>query len=363
MEQEEDSHHHLFNWNPRLIIVGGSHACRIADNIPSSQELEVIDLSIPRWRVTDESCARLAAERADVVQAGDEANTTVFYHLFDDSVYFSVDDEGNQELPVRSAVDGQLHIEGMLAVIDKESYKALYNVAFPVLAASGRAKKILFSPMQRYMVRPCCHDQGHMPNYLDPNYMAELSQSLIDLKQWLKDSAFVTSMKNYKVYSPDQAIEFLSRSPEELLSRGPEELQSRNADDPVSQDREEICIGKKLKVSTVWGSDPVHMSAEGYGMLAQFVVKTATDPNLKFTKADGKKKKSSSKTNIISWRGREPRGGGSGRNRRMFRGKNIPPGWRMGRGGSSSGISNFNSIEGTKNSTKSKGRKSLGNHL
>jgi hypothetical protein len=71
---------------------------------------------------------------------------------------------------------------------DRKFFKKLFNKSVPMLRAGADAKKLILSPLQRYIHAPCCDDNTHLTNY--GKYAAAMGSGLADIKQWLKDPVF-----------------------------------------------------------------------------------------------------------------------------------------------------------------------------
>jgi hypothetical protein len=154
--------------------------------------------------------------------------------IYDNYVFTSIDSEGNfipaQKLPRSS----KYHVAGDLVMPDRDYFKKLFNKSVPMLRAGGDAKKLILSPLLRYIHAPCCDDSTHLTNY--GKYAAAMGSGLADIKQWLKDLVFGKRIRNFRVMCSNSAI---------------------------GLDEEDDVISKR-QAKALYGKDPVHLSPVGY---------------------------------------------------------------------------------------------------
>ncbi len=70
----------------RVVMVGGSHSSRLIDEIDETC-LEVMDITVPGWRVTESNVDEKAKELAEIVSTTDQTRTTIVYQLYDNTSY------------------------------------------------------------------------------------------------------------------------------------------------------------------------------------------------------------------------------------------------------------------------------------
>ena len=68
----------------RVVMVGGSHSSRLIDEIDETC-LEVMDITVPGWRVTESNVNEKAKELAEIVSSTDQSRTTIVYQLYDNT--------------------------------------------------------------------------------------------------------------------------------------------------------------------------------------------------------------------------------------------------------------------------------------
>jgi hypothetical protein len=228
----------------RVIVIGGSHAGRLADCL-DDMGLEVIDLSVPGWTVTEKNVEKAVADLEKELSTSSDLDTVIIYQLFDNSVYFEVKEDGSRSLP--SKIDGKYHIAGELHMAERSVLKTLFSLALPLFRAGGENLKVIISPMMRYITNSCCADPAHLTNRGTMEYKTTMGERLVDMATWLKDIAFFKRIRNYKILNPV---------------------------DYVLEDGKYKRAAKKL--AKLW-EDPVHMKKEGYQIIATAFVNMVTE--------------------------------------------------------------------------------------
>ena len=100
--------------------------------------------------------------------------------------------------------------------------------------SGGRSNlKIILSALPRYVQGRCCEDQLHLTNFGTKEYATEIGTSLAQIPTWLDDLAHGKRITEYEVLCVSSAIGL--------------------EDNP-----------SKRELAKLWGSDPVHVTPEGY---------------------------------------------------------------------------------------------------
>jgi hypothetical protein len=117
------------------VFVGGSHAARLAAAAVSGG-LDVVNLTIPGFRVTKSSVDDLVPKIQDCVRKATK-RTVVIYPIYDNSVFFSAQDDGSRSLPMRDAADGRYNMPGDMVIADHPIIKNLVNNSIPLFRVGG----------------------------------------------------------------------------------------------------------------------------------------------------------------------------------------------------------------------------------
>ena len=86
------------------------------------------------------------------------------FQLYDSSIYFGSSDSGELSLPKRGK-DGRYHVVGELALAEWAALKKIFNISAPLLRAAGSNRKLILSPLPRYVQGKCCEDRQHITNF------------------------------------------------------------------------------------------------------------------------------------------------------------------------------------------------------
>jgi hypothetical protein len=256
-EAEYSSEHSEALYGKRIVMIGASHTARLA-NAMEDMGAVVVDLSIPGWRITGDNVSSQVQQLTSVLSEEYEGETYIIYQLFDNSVFFSSNDD-IQELPYRGQ-DGKYHVPGKLVLADRDEFKRLFTEILPLLRSGLDHKKFILSPLLRYTVRACCRDPDHLTNKRDGDFLQNQVSSLTEIFSWLSAMAFTRRIRNFSVINP---LELL----------GPE-------DD---------IVGFALAVSQYYKEDPVHLTGAGYADLcSQLVDRMSSEPLKRKTTGESK---------------------------------------------------------------------------
>ena len=218
-----------------FIVVGSSHAHRIAEALRGQGDT-VTSLADPTWRLTEENAATLANSLKTA--ASNNPSATVILQLYDSSVYYSSTGPGERSLP-RRGQDGHYHVPGDLVMADWPTFKQIFASSLPLIRAGGKLKKVLLSPLPRFIMGRCCPDTGHLKNFGTKEYVRAMGNTLAEIDDWVRDLAFSKRILNFTVINTGNLVDL---------------------DSPSS---------RKKELVQWWGNDPVHMTEAYYAKLAR----------------------------------------------------------------------------------------------
>jgi hypothetical protein len=78
--------------------MGGSHSSRLTDELDDTC-LDVTDISVRGWKLTDKSVEENVREWKEIVATCDEKRTTVVYQLFDNVSFMAKKPHGTRSHP------------------------------------------------------------------------------------------------------------------------------------------------------------------------------------------------------------------------------------------------------------------------
>jgi hypothetical protein len=231
----------------KYIIIGASHAGRLANALREAG-MEVADLSEPGWKITADSASAMSALLKDVLEEEWDGDIVIVYQLFDNSSYVAVGTDGTATPPAKGS-DGRYHINGALAMVDRDQFKQLFSLAVPLLRAGGQNKKILVSPLCRYALENCCDNPSHCTNRGE-GLKEAIVAGLSNLETWTDDQAYLKRIRNFMVFNPNDFL-----SPDDV---------------PVTKRDAKL-------YKMCWNAGPVHMSALGYEKLAASLMESVAE--------------------------------------------------------------------------------------
>ena len=243
-----------------FVLVGSSHAHRICAALSAGRE-RVLSLASPSWRLTAENVAALVKPLEEA--ASNNPGAVFVFQLYDSSIYFGSSDSGELSLPKRGE-DGRYHVHGELALAEWAALKKIFNISAPLLRAAGGNKKLILSPLPRYVQGKCCDDRQHITNYGTKGYATEMGNSLAQIYSWLGDLAHGKRIVDLEVVCVSTVV-------------GMEGNPS------------------KKELAKLWGSDPVHLTTAGYQKMADKLVEMAEAHRVKPPKTDDTAKSYQSK--------------------------------------------------------------------
>jgi hypothetical protein len=220
----------------KVVLVGGSHSSRLVDELDDTC-LEVVDISVRGWRLTEASVEEKAKELAEIVSSTDQTKTTIVYQLYDNSSYLVKRSDGTRGLPEKGP-DGKYHIDGKLEVATREEAKRMVSSSIPLLRAGGQCRKMILTPSGRYKYFPCCNTRGHCSNMKERNYGRWMEDKMGELKGIVRDYVRMRNIKRATV------MEF-----GKLITPSPGQ-------------------SEYLQEEEIWGEDPVHYTPKGYSLAA-----------------------------------------------------------------------------------------------
>jgi hypothetical protein len=178
-------------------MVGGSHSSRLTEELDETC-LEVMDITVRGWRVTESSVEEKAKELAEIVSTTDQSRTTILYHLYDNSSYMVKRADGTRGLPEKGQ-DGKYHIDGKLDVVNREEIKRMVSSSVPLLRAGDQCRKFILTPSGRYKYFPCCSVRGHCANMKERNYGRWMEEKMAEVRGIVRDYVRMRNIKRASV--------------------------------------------------------------------------------------------------------------------------------------------------------------------
>ena len=137
----------------------------------------------------------------------------------------------------KEAGSNKYHLDGEVMLALKELLKNSINICTLIIRAVGDIAKIFLVPLPRYTRSGCCKDNQHATNSATLDYVKQLLSDLDSMRRQIKDMCFAANLRNLVVVNLSKTVE-----------------------------AEDGC----------WGSDPVHLLADGYGLITSRLIDEAT---------------------------------------------------------------------------------------
>ncbi|MBM3938666.1 MAG: hypothetical protein FJ333_08470, partial [Sphingomonadales bacterium] len=221
----------------RVVVVGGSHSRRLVEAL-EAMDAEVCDLTQPGLMLSEVTASRLSERLQSCLEVEFEGKTLIVYQLFDNVCYLrGVEDEWG---PLDKGEDGKYHALGRIKVARVEEISHLFRPAMGLFRAGGRHKKVIVTPLERYLVEKCCDNIRHMTNY-STEFVKHMEDRLSAIRRALVNHLHLRMLPNYKVVGSAKLMGMSEAGLQDDLRR-------------------------------FWDKDPVHMTGAGYACMAESIV-------------------------------------------------------------------------------------------
>jgi hypothetical protein len=97
-------------------------------------------------------------------------------------------------------------VHGEFLVAGKAGIKDLSNKLVPLICALCGAKKLFLSPLSRYWLGSCCHNQEHVTDYRAACYLPKLGAAISALKDYVQGTLYTRHMSNFRVVCPNKIL-------------------------------------------------------------------------------------------------------------------------------------------------------------
>jgi hypothetical protein len=228
----------------RFVIVGSSHAIRLAEALKKTGALTVLAAK-PGWRISKaavEDLVKLTSECLDA--AGKSAGEDFFiFQLFDNSFHMARSEECTY-LPHSKDSNGRYHVFGEAVLAPRDTQFEMFRTCIPILKQAAGKNSVMLAPLPRYLYSSCCEDPEHVAGLDSPNHRGKMRDEVDSARQHLKDFAWSCGIRNAKALNPGRSL---------MESAALEEEEDRH----------------------LWLADPVHPSEDAYGIIAKMIVEHA----------------------------------------------------------------------------------------
>jgi hypothetical protein len=165
----------------------------------------------------------------------------------------------------------KFHVEGRVEVGTRKQAKELLGHCLPILDRYEKNRKVLLSPSVRLYRRKCCDSEEHCTNFCASGYRKGMLADLNEVKDAMMELCREEGMQLYKVLSTCELLGLRAAMEED-------------------------------KVERILGSDPVHMTEDGFVTLAENLVRTLENPAMLFVGEKRSRDKSAQGVVVGGWR-------------------------------------------------------------
>jgi hypothetical protein len=169
------------------LIIGGSNARDLA-YATSSLSVETYKLATGGWNLSRENVDKLIPDLKELL-SGLPSKTPVIFFWLDNSSFQVASEEGGL-IPISKCVpeeDGY-HVAGALVMSPEGAMQYAIAQLRRAIAECGYFPVFVVTPWSRYVSQPCCTDAGHVTNFQDPDFLADILRDLNKQKFQLSKS-------------------------------------------------------------------------------------------------------------------------------------------------------------------------------
>ena len=110
---------------------------------------------------------------------------------------------------------------GELVLADWPALKKIFTTALPLFRAGGKNRKLILSPLLRFINSKCFETETHITNFVGKTYAKGMGKQLAEIHGWLDDLAHGKRLQNYEFICPSFSIGLADNST--LKDRGERE--------------------------------------------------------------------------------------------------------------------------------------------
>jgi hypothetical protein len=204
----------------RVFLIGASHVKRIVGGLVALNQ-DIVDLSRPGWKADTGKLDDIAARLSQYDLSGSDI---VVIDPLANNVVCGTGTGG--KLTEQIKIDGKWHVSGSLAYEPKSVLRSVLNEVAAKLFSGAEPTLLVFSPLPRYVIEPCCASNDHVQNLGSTEYITELEQNveMIDelLAAWSQNVNSRSEILNFRAVAdnPDAPIPELTVQGEPMWPAG-----------------------------------------------------------------------------------------------------------------------------------------------
>ena len=247
------------------VVWGGSNAGRLAD-VMGKMGLKVVKIAQGGWRPTKQSVEKMMGDMDGKVSK----QAVLIMMGMDNGIFYEENEDGGRALPKRGE-DGSFHVEGRLEVGTAKQAKGLLRNCMPIIERYAGNKKMFLSPTVRFYRRRCCDKQEHCTNMDTAGYRRGMLIDLAVVRDAMTELCREEGVQLYRVIGTCEMLGLKAAMEEDEVER-------------------------------LLGSHPVHMTEDGYVVLAEQLLKAVTNPAQLFVGEKREREEYGGSVDIGGWR-------------------------------------------------------------
>jgi hypothetical protein len=247
------------------VVWGSSNGGRLAD-VMIKMGFKVVKVTEGGWRPSKVSVSKMMKEMEGKVSPG----ATLIMMGLDNGMYYGEQEDGGRALP-KQGEDKKFHVEGRVEVGTKKQAKGLLGHCLPILDRYERNRKVLLSPSVRWYRRRCCDCEEHCTNFCSSGYRKGMLADLGEVKDAMVEMCRDEGMQLFKVMSTCELLGLKAAMEEDEVER-------------------------------ILGTDPVHMTEDGFVTLAENLIRTLDNPATLFAGEKRSREESVEGAVVGGWR-------------------------------------------------------------
>jgi len=249
-----------------VLLIGGSHCRRLTDDF-RRLGYNVINKSVPGWQPTDQNITQLHSTLTDL---GTLRGVIVVLDLVSNITYRYTQLDGQLLLPIK--LGGTYHLLGEVTTVTKELLTGTLKKLKGVINLLP-GLKICIAPLPRYLHTPCCADPDHCVGVGTAHHPERLLAQVAKVRKILREYLLGNHVN---IHVPD------------LLSLM---LPGNNTGGALA-----------AALSNLSGYDGVHLTTEGYSVLAETIHEFVRVKNTSVSHVSGPAA-TGEKPGMFYWRG------------------------------------------------------------
>jgi len=217
------------------VIIGASGAGKIGKALEEKGR-QVTVIGEGGWKAN----IRGVEEMEKALKSQDMTGKVAVFMPLDNHSYYAESEEGLRSFPEKDG-KGVWHVGGRVEVATFAGAKNTMKNCGPIMSHMETNKKLIMAPVPKFYSVSCCANDAHCTNVGISGYRAGMLDDLGRVGEAMKAVCMEERVRNYKVVYPAEMLKLTAQ------------LEER-------------------EVEKIMGKDGVHLSSQGYALLAESII-------------------------------------------------------------------------------------------